>query len=753
MPRRYRVLAAVAGGLLLFYTIAGFLIIPAVARSQAISTLNETFGVDLAIGKLRFNPYTLVARIDDVTLHASDGERLVAFRHLVVNLQWRSLIERAIVFRSIELTEPFIHVHLREDGTLNLVAAFTGGDAGTQAPESSPEPTGEPSPPLAVVIEAFMLANGELRLTDDQNSRGFDQHFTPLNLQLRAFTTRPEYTSELTSLLISIAQGGQIALSGSLSAVPAGFDIRLVASDLPLSRLQPYVPETLAAKIAEGRLSFDLSARHGQPGQATLMSLQGAAAITGFTVEVSGRDEPVLAWHEVALRDIALDLQPDRLVIKEIVIQGLDSSFRIYDDGDTNVGKVLRSASTGDEESAPDAAVEPGDTADAFPFTIERIVVDGSTLMFSDEQIQPPITVRIDELGGEFTGLDSAPESRLTTRIEGTVGGHGRADISGVAALFAPDADLDAKISFANIEMTDFSPYSGKFAGYEILKGKLFLDLQYTLAGTRIKGENRALLDQFELGKRVDSEDATSLPVKFALSLLRDRQGRIDISLPVEGDVNDPGFRFGHLITQALINMLTKIVTSPFSFIAGLFGGGPEMEYAQFDAGSAGLSAAERNKFAPLSTALAERPQLIVEIQGWSDPVNDDSALRQHKIDALLAAWPTLEAAYDAHFDAGAAAALRDELAAAETKGSDHQTDIPETDPALLFEREMHQRLLAGQVVTDEELITLAYARGEQVMDSLVRNGGVEAERIFVRRGEIGRTGEGTRAQLILDAR
>jgi hypothetical protein len=272
------------------------------------------------------------------------------------------------------------------------------------------------------------------------------------------------------------------------------------------------------------------------------------------------------------------------------------------------------------------------------------------------------------------------------------------------------------------------------------------------------------VFDQRELGARVESEDATTLPVKFALSLLRDRHGRIDISLPVEGDVDAPGFRFGHLIGQTLVNLLTRMVTAPFAFIANAFGGGPDMEYAVFEAGSGALPAAERDKILPLSSALAERPQLTVEIQGWADRGIDGAVLRQRKFEAALATAggaTALAGVYEQLFGAGSAAALRAELAPeAGTPAGSGALPSTAPDPAALekaLEEEMRSRAIAAQPLDDEELVQLAYDRGRQVMDVLVRDGSVVADRIFVRRGEItgagSAAGEGTRARLILGAR
>lgn len=778
MLKKMKIPAIVVAVSLLLYTLLGFLAVPALVRSQAIDYLHEQYGLALAIDELRFNPYTLHARAEGVSLDDADGARLVSWDGLSVDLGWRSLWERALVFQAIALSGPFVHVELQRDGDLNLAEAFAAQPA---AEESARSDDGSEGGGIAIVVDEFVLEGGALRFSDLRDGRDFDRRFAPLALRLHDFSTRPAEPSELVALRIALGERGVLTVAGELTAAPLAFDLGLDAQDIPLELAQPYVPETLAARIASGALSFALHAAYGK--QTPEIAVRGDAAIVELAIEVAERDDPVLAWRELALRGIEFDLAPDRLAIAEIAIDGFDSVFRIHDDGTTNVGLLLgagTSDETADDETedgeagddASDGGAAPADGADdagpAFPFSVGRIVIGDSTLLFNDQQIRPAVTMQIEDLSGEITGVSSAPDARIEAKLAGRVGEHGNADIGGHIAPFVEAHDLQADVSFGNVEMTEFSPYAGRFAGYEIAQGKLFLDLHYTLAGNRIQGENRALFDQFELGGRVDSEDATSLPVKFALSLLRDRHGRIDISLPIEGDIDAPGFRFGHLIGQALLNTLTKIVTAPFSFIAGVFGGGPDMEYAEFTPGSAEMAAGEREKILPLVRALDERPRLILEIQGWAEREQDGEALRQARLAEALAALAAagtpagelLRTAFEEQFGAEATAALRTELEAGMAPPTENgEADGNDASPADVaaeidsrLQTEMQARLLVAQPVTEEELGALAFSRGRGVMRTLVE-GGAPAERIFVRSGTIGGTEEGLRARLILGAR
>jgi hypothetical protein len=788
MIRKLKLPALVIAGLVALYTLAGFFIVPGVARSQAQDFLKRTYGLDLTIGKVYFNPFTFEAGLERVNLATPGGERLLAFDAFAANFELRSLIERAAVFKSMALTRPYVHVHLRADGTLNLAQAFAAphepkeGEKKAEEQRAGREKGDSAAPGL--IIDDVTLSGGDIHFTDNSRGRDFDQHFTPLDLHVQHFSTRPQDRSDLLGLDVRIGEQGRLTIAGDLSAIPTRFDVRLTGRTIPLAIFQPYLAGRLPAEIDGGALSFDLTLAQGMPDQKAELALSGQAAIAGLAVRLRDRDDQVLAWDELNVRGIALDVAPDRLAIDEITVKGLDTSFKIYGDGRTNIGEILQQATAMPAAEVPaqetkiTSAPSAGTKNDAFPYTIGRIAVSGSRLLYGDEQIRPHVLVQIDRFAGAMNHIASDPETRTTLAFTGRVGEYGKADISGAARLAAPKQDLKAKVAFDNVELTSFSPYAGRFAGYTIDKGKLFLDLRYTLVKGRIKGENHAVFDQFELGSKVASEDATRLPVKFALSLLRDREGRIDIDLPVEGDADAPGFRFGPLIVKALLNLLTRIVTAPFDFIAGMFGGGPDMEYAVFEAGSGALPAAEHDKILPLSKALAARPRLIVEIQGWADPAADGGALRQHKLDDLLAATsgpqggdgqkgaesgdgsinPSPSAvvkAYDAFFGAGSAAAVRSELAAAagSPAGDGSANPVPPAVDPAAYEAELRNRLLAAQPVSGDELIALAYARGQQVMDALVRDGGVEADRVFVRRGEIAQSEEGTRAKLILDAR
>ena len=169
---------------------------------------------------------------------------------------------------------------------------------------------------------------------------------------------------------------------------------------------------------------------------------------------------------------------------------------------------------------------------------------------------------------------------------------------------------IDLTASFRNFELSPLSPYSGKYAGYTIDKGQLLFDLKYLIVQKKLESRNRIFLDQFTFGEKVESPDAVKLPVRLAVSLLKDRQGRIDLDIPVTGNIDDPKFSIWGIVRKIIRNILVKAATSPFALLGSLFGGGEDLSYIEFDYGKPGLNERAMKKLETLTKALHERPAI-----------------------------------------------------------------------------------------------------------------------------------------------
>ena len=256
-----------------------------------------------------------------------------------------------------------------------------------------------------------------------------------------------------------------------------------------------------------------------------------------------------------------------------------------------------------------------------FPMAIKKVVVHGGQANFTDLSIQPTFSAGIQALAGTIVGLSSMEDSRAKVDLHGEVDAFSPVSIVGDVNLFSAVVYTDMALDFRNMELTLFNPYSGKFAGYNITKGKLTTELHYKVEGGKLDAQHHIIVDQLEFGDKTASKDAVSLPVKLAVALLRDRNGVIDLNVPVSGTLDDPQFKVWPIIWKVFVNILEKAVTAPFALLGSLFGGGPDLQFIDFQPGVSDLDAGGADKVKTVVKALAARPQLKIDVPiAW---VND----------------------------------------------------------------------------------------------------------------------------------
>jgi hypothetical protein len=266
--------------------------------------------------------------------------------------------------------------------------------------------------------------------------------------------------------------------------------------------------------------------------------------------------------------------------------------------------------------------------------------IDEGSMHFADLSLVLPFATRVHGLNGVVVGLGSDPGTRATMKLDGRVDEFGLVKVDGALDAFRPKVFTDLTVTFRNVPMSTLTPYSATFAGRRIVAGTLDLDLQYKIDRSALVGENRVVLQKLKLGERVESAGAMRLPLDLAIAILSDADGRIDIALPVRGNVDSPEFSYGHVIWQALVTVITKIVTSPFRALAGLFGGEADAESVQtivFEPGSDRVQPPERQKLQRVAEVLGKRTQLKLTVHGGYETKVDGEALRSLRVRQELA--------------------------------------------------------------------------------------------------------------------
>ncbi|MDO8251774.1 MAG: DUF748 domain-containing protein [Rhodoferax sp.] len=437
---------------------------------------------------------------------------------------------------------------------------------------------------------------------------------------------------------LNLREGGQLSAQGRVMPASGALEADVQVKQLALAPLQPLLSKYLKLKIAGGSVSAQGRLTSGS-GQAKSPSLRyvGGVDIAGLALnEEDG--ERFAAWRSVSANRLTASLSPNLLEIPELRLVEPNATLIIENDRSFNAARLLvrPATSSATAESPPPT---PGPVADdPFPVRIQRLRVQNAKLDFTDLSLRPQFGAKIYELNGVLTGLSSNRASRSQIELDGRVDEFGLARIRGELNPFAPRDNTDVNVVFKNVDMVSTSPYTMKFAGYKIAEGKISLDLQYKLRKSQLEGANQIVIDKLTLGERVDSPDALKLPLELAIAILKDSDGRIDLGLPVSGNMNDPQFSYGALVWKAVSNVLTRIVSAPFRALGSRFGiSGEKLEAIDFDPGSDKLLPPEREKLKQVAQILSKRAQLKLSVPGQYSEVADGAALKARAVRAEIA--------------------------------------------------------------------------------------------------------------------
>lgn len=544
------------------------------------------------------------------------------------------LAKNSVAIQQITLGGGDAAIERNEKGVIRLVELFASKDEGklrkaAHAADTAAKAEGKPWH-LAIVrtsVNGFRAAFVDRSVTP------------PLNIELRNADFELKNLSNSGKVPVAFngklhaAQGGNLAVQGT--ALPTGergqAEIRL--DRLNLVGLQPYVTQVGALRLENGNLSSRLKLDFQQKAGKLSLSARGDVSSAGLLLKEVKSGKRFAEWDKLIVDGIDFSLQPDKLAIKEVHAVKPGANFEIFEDRTTNVAAIFQPKKGTAPAPKPKTVSDKRAAGKPFPVSVQRVKVDGAVLDFSDLSLVLPFKTRIQNFGGTISGISNAPAARTLLKLDGRVDEYGEANLEGTLNLMQHNAFSDVTLIFRNVDMSSLSPYSGTFAGRRIQSGKLNAELQYKIENSKLASHGRIDLDQVALGADVVSPKAQSLPLDLALAILEDGAGRISVSIPVEGDVNDPQFSYGGVIWGAIVNLITKVVTAPFTAIAGAFGGGEEdMGEIFFIPGKSGLPPAEIEKLKKVANGLGTRPSVILKVTGTFDPKLDAKALKSWEV-------------------------------------------------------------------------------------------------------------------------
>lgn len=604
------------------------------------------------------------------------------------------------------------------DGQIDWLQLLQPGNSATEQPAETE------GAPWRILLTDAQLRDYQLHLTDHQPSQPVQLDIGPLNLDLNEFDSLAETPFQLR-LDTALNTDGHLNMTGEVGINPVSADLQVETRDIDLTLAQAYIEPLVRLELKSGLLG---TRSRVQLSQLEPLQLQvtGQAGVQQLHVVDGPAKRDLLKWQSLQLDEI--DYRGDSLSIGKVNLQQPYVRFIINRDMSTNFSDLVVSQ----------PAADTSDSTDSEPMAIRigGIDIANGSANFADFSLRPNFATGIEQLNGHIGTLDNQSPKAAAVDLSGKVDRYAPVSIKGSLTPFDPLNSLDIATRFQNVELTTLTPYSGKFAGYRIRKGRLNLDLHYQIDQGQLKADNRLLLEDLQLGERVDSPDAVDLPVRLAVALLKDTKGNIDIELPVAGDLNNPEFSVMPIVWQTLRNLVLRATQAPFKFIAGLAGAGDtDLSQLGFAAGSAELNPEARQTLGTLSTALQERPQLILEVEGISAISADGPALAAQRLEHEMRQLAASKMRRPPENPAEIELDEKDQARLVRELHEQRALPVPEQWKELPREERdlaIRQALIESWSDSPLPLRRLAQQRAATIKDWLVDEGGMEAERIHL---------------------
>ena len=507
----------------------------------------------------------------------------------------------------------------------------------------------------------------------------------------------------------SLASGGQLSLNGQLTPAPFTLEAAISGNGIALAAFEPYVQEGANLAITSGTLGVDGNLDLDGQQEPLTGTFSGTAEVAGLDLKLPDSSGSLVSWQTLRLAPIEYNVYPARLEIGTVTLAQPVINVVRNTDNIHNVERIAKAPAAGGQQEATADAQQGEDSEPGFIFRIGQLMLENGELAYTDRTLDPAFTTSFDELNGSVTGLSNISPQQGKVSIRGRVGGVADMDFEGTIGTLGTEDVSDLQLMMQDVSLPALSPYFGRYLGYGVDSGKLNLNLDYEIAGSRIDASNLVVMDRLELGSAIASDQAVNAPVKLGLALLRDSKGVIEVDLPISGDLSDPEFSVGQVVMRAFVNLLAKAAASPFSMlgsIAELAGlSGEELGKVRFIPGSVQLADGEAEKLAALADALLDRPDLLLNIRGNVESQADGLAL------------------------------LRDELTAS-----------GEQDLSEEAWQEAREAYLAGErSLAPEALRNLASSRGQSLRNIMQQTHGVPADQLFLlspaRNAEVGDEG------------
>lgn len=557
----------------------------------------------VTIDRIVLNPFTFTYGIDGLTCHEPKGSAdvFVSWKKVSVKADlwsaWRNNVWR---FREARLIQPYVRIIQAGDRFNFSDLLELGGSSDAKSPDTTH---------TVFSIEDIRIIDGSVDyrsnlLKEDQGLRALNASCTRITSE----SARMDF-----DLAFSLLKGGDLKGGFMIDTDRSLYAIDARLSSFALPQLLPYLQDIMHTTALKGAMDLDLHLRDSWAAKNGL-AVRGRLGLSD--VRITDQDGAELVGLKKA--DVLLDTlesRTDTYHLRRVSVEGLSTHYAMYANGTDTWSQVLKLATTAiASDSSVTLEASPSNVfvmlADyirvlgqdfvANRYNADSVVFSNGTLRFEDHTPEMPFRYELSQLDVRTARSSSASSVDFTANA--LLNGQGR-----LQSTFRFDPkdfhNVDVTLSVDSLALADLDAYGRWYAAFPINSGLLAYNGHTSIQAGRINSVNHLVADKLKLGKKTDVHDPDIyvLPLRLAVSLLKDKNGVVELDVPVTGDLNDPQFKAWPIVWQVLKNLLTKAVAAPGRLLSRAFGGGDD-------------DVAEEVRFDPLRNAIGREQQKALNV-------------------------------------------------------------------------------------------------------------------------------------------
>nr|WP_052469107.1 DUF748 domain-containing protein [Pseudomonas massiliensis] len=590
---------------------------------QGKASAELSYRIDLT-GQAQVQVNDASVTVAPFAMAAPDGRPLLRLAALKASGASFDLAQRQLAVKHVQAQQLESWAAREANGEIDWQRLFT--PAGQPSEAAPPQAA---APAWHVSLGEARISEARLHLADKSTAEPVSLELAPLNLRMAGYDTvnAKPVTLELDT---GVGKQGRLQAKGELSLSPVSAQLAVTTQDIDLRIAQPYITPFMKLELRSAMLDSDLTLDLSNTAPLAF-AVTGNATVNQLHTLDTLKSQDFVRWASLELDGLAYR-HNDGLSIRQVTVAQPYARFMINEDRTTNIDDLLVP-----QKATPPVAPAATEAAPSKPLAVRigGVTFSDGSANFADFSLTPNFATAIQQLNGKIGALDNSRPLAARVDVKGRVDKYAPVTIEGSLIPFDPLSSLDIATHFRRVELTTLTPYSGKFAGYRIRKGRLDLDLRYQISKGQLKADNNVVVEQLELGEKVDSPDAVNLPIKLAISLLKDSHGRISIALPVSGDLNNPQFSVMPVVWQTLRNLMVRAAQAPFRLLGNLVPGGADEELGNigFAAGSSDLDPRAQADLLKVAAALNQKPELRLEVEGASAAASDGPLIAAQRLE------------------------------------------------------------------------------------------------------------------------